>query len=88
MRLSKEIVFMIPKPITEEWMSETYSMLESMGIDTQWWGRDEQNTQVGSFFVSDTWELEELKDLVEQLDDILLFDSIEDYKLALKEWTL
>jgi len=59
-----------------------------MGIDTYMWDRDSENTQVGSFFVSDTWELEELQDLVEQLDDILLFGSIEDMKLALKEWTL
>jgi len=88
MRLKKEIVFMIPQPISGEWITETESMLRSMGIDTYMWDRDSENTQVGSFFVSDTWELEELQDLVEQLDDILLFGSIEDMKLALKEWTL
>lgn len=86
MSKSKEIVFMIPQPISGEWMKETESMLRSMGIDTQMWRVG--NSQAGSFFVSDTWAFDELKDLVEPLDDILLFETYEDYKLALKEWTL
>ena len=82
----KEIIFMIPQPISGEWITETKSMLRSMGIDTHTWRVG--NSQAGSFFVSDTWAFDELKDLVEPLDDILLFQTYEDYQLALKEWTL
>lgn len=86
MSKSKEIVFMIPQPISEEWIEATAFVFKQMGIETHTWRLG--NSQAGSFFVSDTWAFDKLKDLVESSDDILLFETYEDYQLALKEWTL